>query len=72
MRRRCNGRKCNEDKEWDKENKKYLEIEDKVMKEETKEVTYNEYKEEQMRRNRWKGGKGETKKEKAIMMMMIS
>ena len=43
--------------QWDKENKKYLEIEDKVMKEETKEVTSNKYKEEQMRRNRWKGGK---------------
>ena len=42
------------------------------MKEETKEVTDNEYKEEQMRRNRWKGGKGDTKKEKAIMMMMIN
>ena len=72
MRRRSNGRKFNEDKEWDKENKKYLVIEDKVMKEETKEVTYNEYKEEQMRRNRWKGGKGETKKEKVIMNMVIN
>ena len=26
------------------------------MKEETKKVTDNEYKEEQMRRNRWRGG----------------
>ena len=42
------------------------------MKEETKEVTDNEYKEEQMRRSSWKGGKGDTKKEKAIMMMMIN
>jgi len=42
------------------------------MKEETKEVTDNEYKEEQMRRNRWKGGKGETKKEKVIMNMVIN
>ena len=72
MRRRSNGRKCNEDKEWDKENKTYLVIEDKVMKEETKEVTDNEYKEEQMRRNRWKGGKGDTKKEKVIMNMVIN
>jgi hypothetical protein len=31
------------------------------MKEETKEVTYNEYKEEQMRRNRWKGGERRNK-----------
>jgi hypothetical protein len=30
---------------------KHLEIEAKVMKEQTKEVTDNEYKEEQMRRN---------------------
>ena len=36
---------------------KYLEIEDKVMKEETDKVTDSKYKEEQMRRNRWKGGK---------------
>ena len=42
------------------------------MKEETKEVTDNEYKEEQMRRNRWKRGKGETKKEKVIMNMVIN
>ena len=42
------------------------------MKEDTKEVTDNEYKEEQIRRNRWKGGKGDTKKEKVIMMMMIN
>ena len=62
MRRRSNGRKCNEDKEWDKENKTYLVIEDKVMKEETKEVTVNEYKEEQMKRNRWKGGKEKQRK----------
>ena len=51
---------------------KYLEIEDKVMKEETKEVTDNKYKGEQMRRNRWKGGEGEIKKEKVIMNMVIS
>ena len=42
------------------------------MKEETKEVTDKEYKEEQMRRNRWKGRKGETKKEKVIMMVVIN
>ena len=42
------------------------------MKEETKEVTDKEYEEEQMRRNRWKGGKGEIKKEKVIMMVMIN
>jgi len=42
------------------------------MKEETKEVTDNEYKKEQMRRNRWKGGKWETKKEKVIMNMVIN
>ena len=34
-----------------KKTQKYLEIEDKVMKEETTEVTDNEYKEEQMRRS---------------------
>ena len=33
---------------------KILRNKDKVMKEETKELTDNEYKEEQMRRNRWK------------------
>ena len=42
------------------------------MKEETKEVTDNEYKEEQMRRSRWKGETAETKKEKVAMMMMIN
>ena len=42
------------------------------MKEETKEVTEKEYKEEQMRRNRWKVKKGDTKKEKLIMNMVIN
>ena len=36
------------------------------MKEETKEVTDNKYKEEQMRRKRWKGGKETQRKRRQI------